>query len=144
MRVVAFAPSLRAADEAEGGVSLRGFPMTSCFVETFPARIAVPMVVSVCALNGTDYDPVCSIVAASPEGEPVGSLELRWHWPDNPPTPVKFRVFNQNLTMLVESPGVYTLGLYGSPDAAVTENLFPLPVFSAAPAGAGAVPAPLP
>ena len=58
MRVVAFAPSLSAVEEDAGGVNIKGFPMTSCYVNSFPAQITVPMVVAVTALGGTDYDPV--------------------------------------------------------------------------------------
>ena len=128
MRVVTFAPALSAEDDAAGGVNLTGFPMTSCYVDNFPAQITVPMVVAFCALGGADYDPVRYIVAHSPEGERVGSLEFRWHWHDNPPTPVKFRVFTQYLPMRVESAGVYTIGLCETLDAGESEHLYPLPV----------------
>jgi hypothetical protein len=57
----------------------------------------------------------------------VGSLEFGWHWPDNPPTPVKFRVFTQFLPIQVNEAGVYTLGLYDSLEDTETEHLFPLP-----------------
>lgn len=128
MRVVTFAPALSAEDDAAGGVNLTGFPMTSCYVDNFPAQITVPMVVAFCALGGADYDPVRYIVAHSPEGDRVGSLEFRWHWHDNPPTPVKFRVFTQYLPMRVEAAGVYTIGLYETLDAGEPEYLYPLPV----------------
>ena len=128
MRVVTFAPALSAEDDAAGGVNLTGFPMTSCYVDNFPAQITVPMVVAFCALGGADYDPVRYIVAHSAEGERVGSLEFRWHWHDNPPTPVKFRVFTQYLPMRVEAAGVYTIGLYETLDAGESEHLYPLPV----------------
>ncbi|MBU3706176.1 MAG: hypothetical protein FGM50_05765 [Mycobacterium sp.] len=128
MRVVTFAPALSAEDDAAGGVNLTGFPMTSCYVDNFPAQITVPMVVAFCALGGADYDPVRYIVAHSPEGDRVGSLEFRWHWHDNPPTPVKFRVFTQYLPMRVEAAGVYTIGLYETLDAGESEHLYPLPV----------------
>jgi len=129
MRVVAFAPALSAEeDEVGGGVVLKGFPMTSTYVNNFPAQITVPMVVSFCALGGADYDPVKYIVAHSPEGERVGSLEFNWHWHDNPPSSVKFRVFAQYLPMRVEAPGVYAIGLYDSLDDTDTEHMFPLPV----------------
>lgn len=128
MRVVTFAPSLSAEEDAAGGVNLTGFPMTSCYVDTFPAQITVPMVVAFCALGGADYDPVRYIVATSPEGERVGSLEFRWHWHDNPPTPVKFRVFTQYLPMRVEAAGVYTIGLYENLHDTESEHLYPLPV----------------
>lgn len=133
MRVVAFAPSLSAVEEDAGGVNVKGFPMTSCYVNAFPAQITVPMVVGVCALGGQDYDPVKVIIATSPEGERVGSLEFGWHWHDNPPTPVKFRVFTQYLPMRVESAGVYSIGLYDSLEDDETEVLFPLPVLRANP-----------
>jgi hypothetical protein len=128
MRVVAFAPSLSAVEEDSGGVNIKGFPMTSCYVESFPAQLTIPMVVSVCALGGADYDPVRYIVATSPDGERVGSLEFSWHWHDNPPTPVKFRVFTQYLPMRAEAAGVYTIGLYESLDDSESDVLFPLPV----------------
>jgi hypothetical protein len=133
MRVVAFAPSLSAVEEDAGGVNIKGFPMTSCYVNNFPAQITVPMVVAVCGLGGQDYDPVKYIVATSPEGERVGSLEFGWHWHDNPPTPVKFRVFAQYLPMRVESAGVYTIGLYDSLTDTDTDTLFPLPVLKTNP-----------
>ena len=128
MRVVTFAPSLSAEEDAAGGVNLTGFPMTSCYVDNVPAQITVPMVVAFCALGGADYDPVRYIVATSPEGERVGSLEFRWHWHDNPPTPVKFRVFTQYLPMRVEAAGVYTIGLYENLHDTESEHLYPLPV----------------
>ena len=128
MRVVAFAPALSAAEEDAGGVAVKGFPMTSCYVNNFPAQITVPIVVAVTALGGTDYDPMKVIVANSPGGERVGSLEFSWHWKDNPPTPVKFRVFTQYLPMRVEEAGVYTLGLYDTLEDTESEHLFPLPV----------------
>ena len=102
--------------------------MTSCYVDNFPAQITVPMVVAFCALGGADYDPVRYIIATTPEGERVGSLEFRWHWHDNPPTPVKFRVFTQYLPMRVEAAGVYTIGLYENLHDTESEHLYPLPV----------------
>lgn len=128
MRVVAFAPALSANEESAGGLAVSGFPMTCCYVDSFPNQITVPMVVAVTALGGTEYDPVKVIVATAPDGERVGSLEFGWHWADNPPTPVKFRVFNQYLPMQVPTPGVYTLGLYDTLEDTESENLFPLPV----------------
>lgn len=133
MRVVAFAPALSATEEAAGGVAIKGFPMTSCYVNNFPAQITVPLVVAMTALGGTEYDPVKFIVATAPNGERVGSLEFGWHWDDNPPTPVKFRVFTQYLPMRVTEAGVYTLGLYDSLDDSASEYLFPLPVLKTNP-----------
>lgn len=133
MRVVAFAPSLSAVEEDAGGIAVKGFPMTSCYVNNFPAQITVPMVVAVTTLGGTDYDPTKVIVATSPEGERVGSLEWAWHWDDNPPTPVKFRVFTQYLPMRAETAGVYTIGLYDSLEDTDSDVLFPLPVLKTNP-----------
>jgi hypothetical protein len=128
MHVVTFAPSLRAAQLDAGGVSAEGFPMTSCHVESFPARVSIPLVVAMYTQGGTDYDPHRYIIASSPRGERVGALEFSWHWPDNPGSPVKYRVFAHQLAMAVDAPGVYTIGLYDSPDATKTPHLFPLPV----------------
>ena len=133
MRVVAFAPSLSTAEDQAGGVTAKGFPMTSCYVDAFPAQITVPVSVAVCALGGSDYNPRLVIAATSPEGQRVGTLEFSWEWPDNPPQPVKFRVFAQYLPMRVESAGVYTLGLYDGIDATDSEHLFPLPVLKVNP-----------
>lgn len=133
MRVVAFAPSLSAISQDAGGVSVEGFPLTSFYVDTFPAQVTIPMVVAVCSLGGSDYEPTKYIIATSPENERVGALEFSWTWPDNPPVPLKYRVFAQYLPMRVESAGIYTIGLYDSLDGTETEHLFPLPVFKSNP-----------
>lgn len=46
---------------------------------------------------------------------------------------MKFRVFTQYLPMRVESPGVYTIGLYDSLAAEFSDVLFPLPVLKSNP-----------
>jgi hypothetical protein len=135
MRVVAFAPALSAAEEDAGGLSASGFPMTSCHVDEFPADISIPMVVVVCALSGGEYDPVLYIVATSPEGERVSAMEFSWHWDDEPETPVKFRVFLQNLPLHLTSAGLYTIGLHDSLDVAATDTQFPLVVHQSVAAG---------
>ena len=99
--------------------------MTSCYVDNFPAQIIIPMVVAFCALGGADYDPVQYIVATSADGERVGALEFSWHWPDNPPAPIKFRVFAQHLPMRVESAGIYTIGLHDSVYPQRADDIFP-------------------
>jgi hypothetical protein len=129
MRVLAFAASLSAIEEEAGGITAKGFPMTSCHVDDFPSQITVSMVVAVCSPGGTDYDPVRYIIATSPDGERVGALEFSWHWHDNPPAPVKYRVFAQYLPMRVESAGVYTIGLYESMHSGDSDHIYPLPVF---------------
>jgi hypothetical protein len=128
MHVVAFAAARKAVLEEAGGVTAEGFPMTSCYVESLPSQITVPLVLAVHAQGGTDYEPRRYIVAKSPEGERVGLLEFAWQWPDNPGVPVKFRVFAHHLPITVYSAGVYTVGLYADPDAAAAEFAFPLPV----------------
>jgi hypothetical protein len=69
----------------------------------------------------------------TPDGERVGSLEFSWDWADNPPTPVKFRVFTQYLPMRVEEAGVYSIGLYDSLEDTESDVLFPLPVLKSNP-----------
>lgn len=127
MQVVAFAASRRASLEEAGGVTAEGFPMTSCYVESLPAQITVPLVLAVHTAGGTDYEPRRFIIAKSPDGERVGLLEFAWQWPDTPGIPVKFRVFAHQLPMSVYSAGVYSVGLYEHPDAE-PEFSFPLPV----------------
>ncbi len=131
MHVVAFAAARKAVLEEAGGVTAEGFPMTSCYVESLPSQITVPLVLAVHAQGGSDYEPPRRfIVAKSPEGERVGLLEFAWQWPDNPPgLPVKFRVFAHHLPITVYSAGVYSVGLYSDPpDGAQAEFEFPLPV----------------
>ena len=129
MRIVTFAPSLTAVEEEAGGLSLRGFPMTSGFVDVFPAEIAVNIVVAVCTLNGDEYDPVRYIVATSPSGERLSTMQFGWRWDDNPDAPVKFRVFAQQLPIVIGSEGTYTLALCEDPDSGVTVADFPLQIF---------------
>jgi len=127
VRVLAFAPSASAVIE-DGGVTARGFPLTSFYVAQFPAQITLPLVLAVCARAGSDYDPLRYIVARSPNGDRLSVLECRWHWPDQDGEPVKFRVFAPQLTIAVPSAGVLTIGLYHSPDATQPAYVFPLPV----------------
>lgn len=133
MQVVAFAPSFRAILDETGGVKAEGFPMTSAHVSSFPAQITLPVVLAAYTQGGTDYDPRRYIVVRSPKGERVGTLECAWHWPDNPGSPVKFWVLTGHIPLTVQSPGVYTVGLYDSPDATETDHLFPLPVMKVNP-----------
>jgi hypothetical protein len=116
-----------------GGVTADGFPMTSCYVASFPAQITVPLVLAVYTQGGSDYDPRRYVVARSPDGERLSVLECTWHWPDKPGVPVKFWVLARNLPMMVQSAGVCSVGLYDSLDATETDHLFPLPVLKANP-----------
>ncbi|PRC44522.1 hypothetical protein C6A85_99815 [Mycobacterium sp. ITM-2017-0098] len=133
MHVVAFAPALKAVLDDAGGVRAEGFPMTSCQVSSFPARITVPVVLSVYTQGGIDHDPQRFIVVRSSDGATVGALECSWHWPDNPGAPVKFRVFAHQLSIDVQAPGVYTFGLYDTREAVATEHHFPLPILKTNP-----------
>lgn len=133
MHVVAFAPALRAVLDDGGGVRAEGFPMTSCQVSRFPAEITVPVVLSLYTQGGIDHDPQRFIVVRSPNGDTVGGLECSWHWPDNPGSPVKFRVFAHQVPIKVESAGVYTFGFYDSREATASDHQFPLPVLKTNP-----------
>jgi hypothetical protein len=133
VEVIAFAPSLNVVQNEGGGVDVRGFPMTSCNVDSFPARIIISLVLAVYTQGGTDYDPERFIIAKSSKGETVGELLCRWHWPDNPGSPVKFRVFAHQLPLQLPSTGLYTIGFYESRDQADTPHLFPMPVFKTDP-----------
>jgi hypothetical protein len=133
VHVVAFAPALRAVLDEAGGIRTEGFPMTSCQVSRFPARITVPVVLALYTQGGIDHDPQRFIVARSPDGRIAGALECSWHWPDNPGTPVKFRVFAHQVPIEVQSPGVYTFGLYDSREAVDTDHHFPLPILKTNP-----------
>jgi len=55
MRVVAFAASLSVTDEEAGGVTATGFPMTSLYVEDFPALYTIGLYDSV---HSSDTDHI--------------------------------------------------------------------------------------
>lgn len=128
MRVVAFAPALVATEDEGGGVSAGGFPMTTCYVDVFPAEITISVVLGLCALAGEEYDPVRYLIVKGPDGERASAMQFGWHWEDNPETAVKFRVFLQQLPISLTSPGIYNIGLYAHLDAARPEQTFPLQV----------------
>lgn len=73
---------------------------------------------AVCTLNGDEYDPVRYLVATSPSGERLSTMQFGSHWDDNPDAPIKYRVFAQQLPVVIGSEGSYTLALCGDPDAA--------------------------
>jgi len=129
MRVVTFAPSLTAEEQEGGGLTLKGFPMTSAFVDVFPAEVTIPIVLVVAALCGEDYDPVKYIVATSPQGDRLATMEFSWHWDDVPGGMVKFRVFAQYLPVVINNDGVYTLAVCDDPESGEADQTFPLPVF---------------
>lgn len=127
MEVQAFAASSSAVLDEAGGVNAHGFPMTSCYVETFPTQITIPLVLAVHTCGGGDYEMRRFIIATSPNGERVGLLEFSWGWPDEPGLPVKFRVFAQHLLVGIYSAGLHHIHLYDDPNGE-PEASFPLPV----------------
>lgn len=127
MQIDVFAASRSAVLMEAGGVNAEGFPMTSCYVDTFPTQITIPLVLAVHTSGGGDYDMRRFIIATSPQGERVGLLEFGWGWPDEPGQPVKFRVFAQQLLMGVYSAGVHQIALYEDPNGE-PEAAFPLPI----------------
>lgn len=129
MRVVAFAPAVSAVEEADGGLTATGFPLTSCQVDQLPAQFTVPTVVAVYAHGGTDYNPELFITVTGPDGRRVGSLGFSWYWDDNPPAPTKYRVFAKHVPVQADTPGVYTFALHDTPDDVASGHQFPLPVF---------------
>lgn len=129
MRVLAFAPSLTAEEAQDGGLNMRGFPMTSAFVDTLPVDITVSVVIVVAALAGQEYNPALYLGVTSPTGQRLGTMQFTWQWDDVEDVMVKFRSFLQYMPIPVETEGVYTLGLYDDPDTAVTDHSFPLAIF---------------
>ena len=129
MRVLAFAPSLAAEEALDGGINMRGFPMTSAFVDVMPVDITVSVVIAVATLAGQEYNPALYLGVNSPLGERLITMQMSWQWDDVPDVLVKFRSFLQYLPFQVEMEGVYTLGLYDDPDATETDHTFPLMIF---------------
>ena len=131
MRVLAFAPALRAVDAPGGGVDAAGFPMTSCVVEALPAEITIQVVISVATRRGEDSRSVRFLTVTAPDGGRVATMQFGWRWDDDPDIGVKFRAFVQYLPVWVDTPGVYTLGLTDEAEGGVVEASYPLPIFQA-------------
>ncbi|MGV0992243.1 MAG: hypothetical protein ACOYB7_08300 [Mycobacterium sp.] len=129
MRVLAFAPSLIAEENIDGGIDMRGFPMTSGFVDVLPVEITVSVVIAVATLSGIENNAALYLGVNSPQGRRLVTMQMAWQWDDVPDVLVKFRSFLQYLPIYVETEGVYTLGLYDDPDAIETEHTFPLAIF---------------
>ncbi|MGV1005061.1 MAG: hypothetical protein ACOYEV_09925 [Candidatus Nanopelagicales bacterium] len=129
MRVLAFAPSLTAEEAIDGGLNMRGFPMTSAFVDVLPVEITVSVVIAVATLAGIENNPALYLGVNSPQGRRLVTMQMAWQWDDVPDVLVKFRSFLQYLPIHVETEGVYTLGLYDDPDATESEHTFPLAIF---------------
>lgn len=128
MYVATLAPAVKAVQLDTGGVNAEGFPLTSYNVNVLPAQITLPVVISLYSPGGSDYHPHLYLIASSPRGNRIAGVQFDWHWPDNPGSSVKYRVFVQHLTMTAETAGVYTIGLYDDPDSAQALQVYPLPV----------------
>jgi len=128
VRVVAFAPAFSAVEEENGGLSVRGFPMTRAFVDIFPVEITVPVIIALWADGGAEYDVTKYIAVKSGEGRRLATMQFSWHWDDNAEVPVKYRAFVQNLPLRIDSEGTLTIGLYDSAEATDSEHVFHLPV----------------
>lgn len=129
--MLAFAPSLTAEEAVDGGLNMRGFPMTSAFVDVLPVEITVfPSSSRWPPWLGTENNPALYLGVNSPQGRRLVTMQMAWQWDDVPDVLVKFRSFLQYLPFQVESEGVYTLGLYDDPGATETgEHTFPLAIF---------------
>jgi len=128
VRVVTFAPAFSATEEASGGLSARGFPLTRAFVDVFPVELTVPVILAVWADEGSDYDVTKYIAVTTADGRRLATMQFSWHWDDNPAAPVKFRAFVQHLPLRIESESLLTVGLYDSAEATTSEHVFHLPV----------------
>jgi hypothetical protein len=108
----------------------RGLPQVRVAVPPqLPVGLQVPVVVSVWAEAGEDFDPHFFIVARDPNGEIRGRIERLWHWPDLPGKPFKFQVFTEYLQLIVRSEGFYRIGLYDQPEGTETDFWFPLEIY---------------
>jgi len=69
------------------------------------------------------------VAATSPSGERLSTMQFDWHGDDNPDAPIKYRVFAQQLPVVIGSEGSYTLALCEDPDAADdAAAVFPLQI----------------
>ena len=87
----------------------------------------VPVVLVVHARAGGDYDPELHVVCKDPAGVPRGTLQARWHWPDDENRQSKYRCFTQDLAFAVEAEGEYTIGAYYDAEGKI-EMATPIPV----------------
>lgn len=127
MHVSAFAPAVHAVLQ-NGGARSSGLPMVLCPIAELPAKLTVPVVLSVWTESGQDLNPCVYVVARDPDGERRGVVEQLWNWPDEDGQPYKFHVFAVYLEILVLKDGIYQVGLYDDPEGTETDNWFPLPV----------------
>jgi hypothetical protein len=130
MHVTAFTAAVNAL-LANDAATATGLPMVSCPVSQLSVGLQVPtpILISVWARAGEDFDPHFYIVARDPDGEMKGRFERLWHWPDTSGKPFKFQVFTEYLQLIVRKEGFYTIGLYDEPDQTETDIWFPLEIY---------------
>ena len=116
-----------AALDENGAIYATRVPTTGFQVPQIPLTAKVPVVLVVHARCGGDYDPELHVVCKDPAGVPRGSLEGKWHWPDDSVKPSKYRCFTQDLVISVEAVGEYTIGAYYDPQGKI-EMATPIPV----------------
>lgn len=116
-----------AALDDTGAIYATRIPTTGFQVPQIPLTAKVPVVLVVHARCGGDYDPELHVVCKDPDGTSRGSLEGKWHWPDDGDKPSKYRCFTQDLVISVESVGEYTIGAYYDPQGKI-ELATPIPV----------------
>jgi hypothetical protein len=93
-------------------------------------RIEAPILLCVQAENGTDPNPCIYVQDRDADDVVRGTAELIWLWDGIPDKPCKWRVFDLKLPLLVFGGGVYTFGVYASPDDPTEAALasYPLPI----------------
>jgi hypothetical protein len=116
-----------AALDDTGAIYATRVPTTGFKVPQIPLTAKVPVVLVVHAPCGGDYDPELHVVCKDPAGVPRGSLEGKWHWPDESDKPSKYRCFTQDLVISVEAVGEYTIGAYYDSQGKI-EMATPVPV----------------
>jgi hypothetical protein len=126
-----------AALDDHGAIYATRIPTTWFQVEKIPLMARVPVVLVVHARVGGDYDPELHVVCKDPAGVPRGTLQARWHWPDDENRQSKYRCFTQDLAFPVEAEGEYTIGAYYDAQGKI-EMTTPIPI-SIALAGASQI-----
>lgn len=110
-----------------GAICATRIPTSWFQVDKIPLTARVPVVLVVHARAGGDYDPQLHVVCKDPAGEPRGSLQASWHWPDEEDRPSKYRCFTQDLAFPVEAEGEYTVGAYYDAQGKI-EMATPIPI----------------
>jgi hypothetical protein len=113
--------------DEDGAIRATRIPTTWYRVGQIPLWGEVPVVVVVHASAGGDYDPELHIVCKDPGGVPRGTLQAKWHWPDEDDRPSKYRCLTQGLKFPIETEGEYTIGAYFDAEGNI-EMATPMPI----------------